>query len=242
MGGVSGVYGFRLRGTSRWYVGSATNIEARKSRHISFLRAQKHHSVKLQRAWNKYGEDAFEFRVFEYVEVPDLLSAEQRWMDGKSAVKHGFNIHPKARSAIGLKRRPDTREKMSSWQRGRTLSDETKAKISASKRGKTGAKWAPEQRAALSEKKRQQQADPEFRAKMSASCKKAWASQEMRRKQSERAKASINFEARSDAQKRAWQNDETRQRRINGIKKQAATPEGAARRSAAAYARWEKRR
>lgn len=108
--------------------------------------------------------------------------------------------------------------------------------------GGFGRKWTPEMRAAASKRKTDQQADPDFRRRMSESCKKAWASPHMRKKQSERAKSSINFEARSAAQKKAWADPDIRQKRADGIRKQAATPEGMTKRSSAAYARWAKQK
>ena len=55
--------------TQKRYIGETLNAEERKQRHFSDLRKNNHHSEKLQRAFNKYGEENFEFGIIE--EVPD---------------------------------------------------------------------------------------------------------------------------------------------------------------------------
>ena len=52
------------------YIGKTTNFEQRKQQHLSELRKGTHHSHKLQRAYNKYGEDNFIWEKFE-IEVKD---------------------------------------------------------------------------------------------------------------------------------------------------------------------------
>jgi group I intron endonuclease len=59
----------------KFYVGSTINKKVRFRQHRKLLRGNKHHCKHLQAAWNKYGEDKFDFRVVE--EVPDRLSLQQ---------------------------------------------------------------------------------------------------------------------------------------------------------------------
>ena len=63
--------------------------------HRSSLRRGDHRNAHLQAAWNKYGEDNFEFTVLEFADPNDLLNAEQNWIDQtQSANKEfGFNIY-----------------------------------------------------------------------------------------------------------------------------------------------------
>ena len=43
------------------------------------LKNNKHHSIKLQRAWDKYGEENFEFKIEEIVDsLENLLNLESR--------------------------------------------------------------------------------------------------------------------------------------------------------------------
>ena len=51
------------KNTSKYYYGSSKCFSNRKRRHLYDLRNNKHHSINLQRAFNKYGEESFEFRI-----------------------------------------------------------------------------------------------------------------------------------------------------------------------------------
>jgi hypothetical protein len=59
-----------------------------------------HRNQRLQHAWNKYGEESFEFTVMEHVTPAFLLRAEQEWIDRSQCTdtKFGFNICPIAGS------------------------------------------------------------------------------------------------------------------------------------------------
>ena len=60
------------------YIGQTINFQNRKITHLRNLRTNKHHSSKLQRAWNKYGENNFEFYVkeIEIEKIEDLYFLE----------------------------------------------------------------------------------------------------------------------------------------------------------------------
>jgi group I intron endonuclease len=155
----SGIYQIRNTVNGKVYVGSAVNFARRFSQHQSALRNGKHDSGKLQNAWNKYGEDSFAFSVIErVVEVSNLISREQYWIDALQAVRCGYNINPTAGSSLGVRRSdefkkkcseakkritPETREKMSAAQMGvrkgikrPKFNDEWLANISAGQRGR----------------------------------------------------------------------------------------------------------
>lgn len=76
-----GVYGILNSITGKIYIGSAIILHRRIVDHIYFLNLGKHHSILLQRAWNKYGKEAFEFLVLEYSSKDSVVSREQFWMD-----------------------------------------------------------------------------------------------------------------------------------------------------------------
>jgi group I intron endonuclease len=60
---------------NKFYVGSTTNKKVRFRQHRKLLRGNRHHCKHLQAAWNKYGEDKFEFVVVEV--VLDTMSLQQ---------------------------------------------------------------------------------------------------------------------------------------------------------------------
>jgi group I intron endonuclease len=73
----TGIYQILNKVNGKSYVGSAVNIKKRWAVHRHTLRNNKN-SPHLQKAWNKYGEESFEFNVLEYVpNVEWLLEIEQ---------------------------------------------------------------------------------------------------------------------------------------------------------------------
>jgi group I intron endonuclease len=89
----AGIYGIRNTVNGKWYVGSSINIQRRWQKHTQRLRTGKHENTKLQRAWNKYGENAWEWVIFQYLppETKALEEAETQTIALLRAVKNGYN-------------------------------------------------------------------------------------------------------------------------------------------------------
>jgi group I intron endonuclease len=117
-----GIYAIRHLESGKVYVGSASNISKRWSRHRKDLRAGVHKNKHLQAAWNKYGEEAF---VFEILELTSEFDArEQYWIDKTECLNadKGYNYCPTARSTRGVKYGPrseEMRERQSKWLKGK---------------------------------------------------------------------------------------------------------------------------
>jgi group I intron endonuclease len=71
------------------YIGSSINGKYRWQKHRSTLKGQYHENIILQRAWNKYGEDSFEFVIIEQTTESTLLEREQFYID---SIKPRYNI------------------------------------------------------------------------------------------------------------------------------------------------------
>lgn len=157
----SGIYLIANKVNGKVYVGSAANFKARWKRHRVDLKAGVHHSLPLQRAWKKYGHEAFAFLVHSFVGERALLTEfEQLVIDRLKASKpeFGYNVCKTAGSTLGVKHRPEVGMargiKMRGDQHpmhGRTHSDAAKAKMSTTRRGKpTGVIYTDEIRARIS--------------------------------------------------------------------------------------------
>jgi len=105
--------------TTAIYVGSTINLSARKDKHISQLKNNKHKNIHLQNAWNKYGENQFEFVIVDRVSLEDLLIAEQFYYDIFNKEVEMFNYSEFTDNAF----------------RGAKHSSETKARISEKLKG-----------------------------------------------------------------------------------------------------------
>ena len=105
---ASGVYEIANLVNGKRYIGSATNFRGRWNVHRSDLRKGKHHSKKLQHAWNKYGAEAFRFGPLLLCSKPNLIFFEQRCLDG---LRPEYNIATVAGSILGMKLSPERIEK-----------------------------------------------------------------------------------------------------------------------------------
>ena len=59
----AGIYKITCVENSKFYIGSSVNITERWRQHLSHLRSNNHHSLYLQRCYNKYGEGSIKFEV-----------------------------------------------------------------------------------------------------------------------------------------------------------------------------------
>lgn len=133
----SGIYSITCLDNGKRYIGSAINIKSRWDVHKCRLNKGNHHSIHLQRAWQKHGSDKFRFEVIEFCGRGDLIEREQHHLDlYKPFGENGYNISPRAGHTLGAKRTPEQIEKMASKHRGKKLSDEHKRKISEAARGR----------------------------------------------------------------------------------------------------------
>lgn len=104
-----GIYEIVHLESGKRYVGSAVNFQSRFRVHKHHLRKNTHHSKYLQRAWNKYGESSFEFRILKLCDPIFLIIEEQKEIDAGC----DYNICLTANSPLGTKASPESRKKMS---------------------------------------------------------------------------------------------------------------------------------
>ena len=114
----TGIYRITNKRNGKSYIGkTGMNFGDRWDSHRSLLNAGRHDNPHLQSAWNKYGQDAFEFAIVEIVGDPDRLNEREMFYIAQYR-EHGlsYNIHDGGDGGINL---------------GKHLSDETKRKIGA---------------------------------------------------------------------------------------------------------------
>lgn len=137
---VAGVYAIVNKVNQKVYIGSSVDVKKRWNLHRKELRNGNHHSQKLQRAWDKYGEQNFSFQMVEPVAKhtkEKLLEAEQRWLNLYQSTTNGYNVLPTAYSHLGAKRSKESREKLSKSLKETFSRPEMRKKMSeaAKKRG-----------------------------------------------------------------------------------------------------------
>lgn len=137
---TSGIYKIVNKIDGKCYVGSSENIlgtpykNGRFYAHKRLLRLGKHHCIHLQRAYNIYGINNFDFIIVEQVHPTDLVQVEQKYLDeARKNPSMYYNC---------------------SYDSGRiTMTPEIVSKIKASNQAYQSKKlWTPEERAKMSRK------------------------------------------------------------------------------------------
>ena len=142
-----GIYGIRNLINGKIYVGkTGMNFGDRWDSHRSLLNNGKHDNPHLQKAWNKYGKDNFEFIVLEDCEIDELSDREKYYIKLYKDMELAYNIHDGGDEGYNLGKHlsEETKQKIGEKNKingiGRKASDETKLKMSKSH---TGMKYAP---------------------------------------------------------------------------------------------------
>ena len=141
----AGIYLISDIKSGKFYIGSSINVRRRITQHIYSFSKNKHSNPIMQAIWN-VDPDRFNFLCLENLEGADketILKAEQRHLDQSHVGENPLcmNILLVANSHLGVKRRPESVEKLRQIHLGKKLSDEHKQKLRMAKLGK---KQSPE--------------------------------------------------------------------------------------------------
>jgi group I intron endonuclease len=142
---TSAIYCFKNILNRKIYVGQSSHVERRYLRHLNDLRKGIHPAKVLQAAWDKYGENNFEFKILEECEIPELDEKEIYYIKElhSHVSENGYNISWGGNAPMkNVKITNEHREKLSkasSGKRngmyGKRLSKETLEKMSKSLTG-----------------------------------------------------------------------------------------------------------
>jgi len=106
---------------AKLYVGMSVDVESRIRRHRQELDKNKHPSIHLQNAWNKYGAENFEFGIIEECSNEVLAGREKYWVSFLKVEDRRFGYNQKpgglGGSVKGARRTAQTKLNMSIAQR-----------------------------------------------------------------------------------------------------------------------------
>lgn len=82
--------------THQSYIGQTVDYNRRIKAHINQLRRNVHENPKLQSAWNKYGEQEFHFRAWEFKieSEQELDRLECEYIEKYNSLNDGYNLVP----------------------------------------------------------------------------------------------------------------------------------------------------
>ena len=145
----TGIYQIRNLINNDCYIGSsAYAFNKRWNTHRHQLKNNKHHSIILQRAWDKYGSNNFIFEIVENCIPVDCIKKEQFYID---KIKPKYNINKIAESPLGRKFNKEHCKKISDRTLGeknpffgKHHTEETRKLISSKLKGKNKGKYIGE--------------------------------------------------------------------------------------------------
>lgn len=148
-----GVYRITNTLNGKTYVGKTKmNFGDRWDCHRAQLNGGYHHNKALQKEWNEFGADSFEFKIIESVDNTDVLNdLEIKYIALYREKELNYNVSDggDAGCFAGKHLSEETKRKIGDKNRvhmtGRKASDETKAKMSKSQKARYD-KWTQEDR------------------------------------------------------------------------------------------------
>lgn len=89
------IYSIKNTENNKMYIGMTNNPVRRKKRHFSDLRIGVHDNTKMQRAFNKYGEDKFEFEILLETDKDreEVFNIEIDYINKYNTFKDGYNLN-----------------------------------------------------------------------------------------------------------------------------------------------------
>lgn len=141
---ISGIYTITNLVNNKVYVGYASNVPERMSRHRSDLKFGIHGNEHLQNSWNKYGEENFKFELLEESPIEYLPCLENYWCNllNSHDKNLGYNKRKTGLENVPKSMNPETKAKLSNYWKLKyeegykqaPISEETRKKLSENSR------------------------------------------------------------------------------------------------------------
>ncbi len=110
------VYEILNKVNKKRYIGSSKEVKKRFKVHLKSLLSNNHYNSHLQHAWNKYGEQSFEFNIIKTCSEDKLLALEKHYIDTLNVLdrKNGYNVAPNpGKGASGIRWSQKSKDKLS---------------------------------------------------------------------------------------------------------------------------------
>lgn len=89
-----GIYAITNMINGKIYIGQSVDIKDRFAHHKSMLRHNRHENDYLQKAWNKYGESNFEFKILTECSEEEMDNIERDYIQKYDSMNRdkGYNF------------------------------------------------------------------------------------------------------------------------------------------------------
>ena len=133
---ISGIYCIRNTANGKRYIGQSTDINFRLAQHKSCLKHGRHYNTHLQRAFNKYGKENFEFFIIGKHHEILLDVYEQVWIEQYKSNHSNYGYNLESGGHKGKHVSAETIEKIRKGMAGKKKSIKHKEAMSAAQTGK----------------------------------------------------------------------------------------------------------
>ena len=89
---IIGIYSITNKINNKKYIGYSIDIKRRWATHKRNLKNNKHENDHLQKAYNKYGENAFKYQIVEECTQEELKNKEKYWIAFYDSKNNGYNM------------------------------------------------------------------------------------------------------------------------------------------------------
>lgn len=129
---ISGIYCIENLINSKKYIGKSYDIEKRWLNHKTKLSNKIHENNHLQKSWNKYGQENFNFYIIEECPKEKLIEKEIFYISYFDTKVNGYNMTDGGDGAYGYTHSIEAKQKISTSNKKRIISEKTKKKMSES--------------------------------------------------------------------------------------------------------------
>lgn len=131
-----GIYRFLNTTNGKSYIGRSNDLRHRYCEHINLLRKGIEPCTKLNRAWQKYGEESFVYEILCYCAEDMLNTLEKYYIQKFDSFKNGYNCTTGGGGIVGYRHTAKTKEKIGRASKGKTYSAEERKKMSERQKGR----------------------------------------------------------------------------------------------------------
>lgn len=127
---IIGIYCITNLVNNKLYIGQSMNVSSRLGVHKRSLKGNYHKNKHLQSAFNKYGEDSFDFKLIHPCTSDNLDELEREYISLFNTTDKNYGYNSETGGHLNKKLSLEHKAKISKAHKGKKMSEEAKKKMS----------------------------------------------------------------------------------------------------------------